>query len=45
MTFWGSLKNSIFNNFSSVTDEKEEFYTHTAEDSKLSVFGGNGRFM
>jgi len=43
--FLGFIKNSIFNNFSSVTDEKKELYTHTAEDSKLSVFGGSGRFM
>lgn len=43
--FLGFIKNPVFNNFSSVTDEKKKLYSHTAEDSKLSAFGRNGRFM
>lgn len=38
-SFLGFIKTSVFNNFSSVTDGKEKLYSHTEEDSKLSVFG------
>jgi len=40
--FLAFIKNTVFNNFSSVTDGKEKLYSHTAEDSKLSVFGETG---
>lgn len=41
-SFLGFIKNTGFNNFSSVTDGKENLYSHTAEDSKLSAFGKTG---
>lgn len=41
-SFLGFIKNTGFNNFSSVTDGKEKLYSHTAEDSKLSAFGEIG---
>lgn len=44
-SFLGFIKSTVFNNLSSVTDGKEKLYSHTEEDSKLSVFGGNRRFM
>lgn len=44
-SFLGFIKSTAFNNLSSVTDGKEKLYSHTEDDSKLSVFGGNRRFM